>query len=108
MLIPPSMKTELTSDYRENECQQQSAHQKEPQKEQQDCEISSECSTFRPKKQRKPASEGFSTPPVSAFKAPHSGPPSMSHSGMSTEDLQGSRAPYYYGSPEAPEADDVS
>ncbi|VDK37335.1 unnamed protein product [Taenia asiatica] len=109
MLIPPSVKSDLPPDYQETECSQQ-------QQQQQDCEMPTDCSAFRPKSPRKSASEGFSTPPVppnsgflSAFKAPHSVPPSMGLGGVSADDLtclQSSRA-YYYGSPETPEVEDL-
>ncbi|VDM16931.1 unnamed protein product [Hydatigera taeniaeformis] len=111
MLIPPSVKPDLPPDYRETKCPQQ-----QQQQQQQDCEMPTDCSIYRPKSPRKSASEGFSTPPVppssgflSAFKAPHSVPPSMGLSGVSVDDLtclQSGRT-YYYGSPETPEVEDL-
>ncbi|KAH9285441.1 ETS domain-containing protein Elk-1 [Echinococcus granulosus] len=108
MLIPPSVKPDLPPDYRGAECPQQ--------QQQQNCEIPTDCSAFRPKSPRKSASEGFSTPPgppssgfLSAFKAPHSVPPSMGLGGVSADDLaclQSGRA-HYYGSPETPEVEDL-
>ncbi|KAL5112881.1 ETS domain-containing protein Elk-1 [Taenia crassiceps] len=117
MLIPPLVKPDLPSDYRETKCQQQQQQQQPQQQQQkQDCEMSADCSAFRPKSPRKSASEGFSTPPVppssgflSAFKAPHSVPPSMGLGGVSADDLtclQSGRT-YYYGSPETPEVEDL-
>lgn len=115
MLIPATVKAELSPEYPESDCQQQASQQssQEGQSQQcnQDCDMPTDCSAFRPKSPRKSASEGFSTPPVnisssglpSAFKSPQSLQSSVSP-GNAADDLS---CRGYNGSPDTPEVESV-
>ncbi|VDO13496.1 unnamed protein product [Rodentolepis nana] len=116
MLIPSTVKAELSPEYPESDCQQQASQQSsqegQSQQHNQDLDIATDCSDFRPKSPRKSVSEGFSTSPVnisssglpSAFKSPQSIQSSVSPSNNTADDLS---CRGYYGSPDTPEVDDL-
>ncbi|VDL61637.1 unnamed protein product [Hymenolepis diminuta] len=115
MLIPATVKAELSPEYPESDCQQQASQQSsqegQSQQRNQDCDMPTDCSAFRPKSPRKSVSEGFSTPPVnisssglpSAFKSPQSLQSSVSP-GNAADDLS---CRGYNGSPDTPEVESL-